>query len=357
MTEYSIVAHGEQIAGELRNAEFIGLDTEFMREKTFFAELCLVQVATTSKVYCVDPLADSNMQGFWAAAMQTGWVVHSARQDIEVTYQASQRMPPRLFDTQIAAGLSGHAPQIGYANLVNALFGVELPKSHTRADWSRRPLAAEVLRYAAEDVEYLLPARDLLAEQLDKLGRLSWADEDSAMLLDPALYDTDPQQAIHRLKGARNLRGRRRTVASALAAWRESEALRANRPRQWIVKDSALLDIATRLPRAVDELNAIADMPGGLVRRSGPQIIELVSASRGDDSEYQPPAAPDEAQKALLKKLQQLVAECAADLGIAAETVASRKELSAVICEGKSESRVFCGWRYGIIGERLQQLL
>jgi ribonuclease D len=119
---------------------------------------------------------------------------------------------------------------------VYALFGVELPKSHTRADWSQRPLASEVLQYAAEDVQYLLPARDVLSEQLDKLGRLAWADEDSAMLLNPALYDIDPQQAIHRLKGAKHLRGRRRVAAAGLAAWREAEAIRANRPRQWIVK-------------------------------------------------------------------------------------------------------------------------
>jgi ribonuclease D len=297
------------------------------------------------------------MQQFWVAAMQADWVVHSARQDVEVIYQAAERMPSRLFDTQVAAGLVGHAPQLGYANLVNALFGVELPKSHTRADWSQRPLASEVLQYAAEDVQYLLPARDVLSEQLDKLGRLAWADEDSAMLLNPALYDIDPQQAIHRLKGAKHLRGRRRAAAAGLAAWREAEAIRANRPRQWIVKDSALLEIASRLPQAIADLNGIADLPGGLVRRSGKQIIELIAASRGDNDDYQPPTAPDEAQKSLLKQLQQIVAECAGDLGIAAETVASRKELSAVIIDGSRDSRVFSGWRHGVVGERLQQLL
>jgi ribonuclease D len=135
MTEYSIIKHVEQVAGELRTATFVGLDTEFMREKTFFAELCLVQVATTKDIYCIDPLSDTDMQQFWDAAMQSGWVVHSARQDVEVIYQAADRMPSRLFGTQVAAGLVGHAPQLGYANLVNALFGVELPKSHTRADW------------------------------------------------------------------------------------------------------------------------------------------------------------------------------------------------------------------------------
>ena len=119
MTDYSMVEQVDMIAAELRGASFIGLDTEFMREKTFFAELCLVQVATDEAIYCVDPLGDADMRQFWDAAMESGWVVHSARQDIEVIYQAAERMPVRLFDTQVAAGLLGYAPQLGYANLVS----------------------------------------------------------------------------------------------------------------------------------------------------------------------------------------------------------------------------------------------
>lgn len=357
MTAYSMIEQVDLIASELLGATCIGLDTEFMREKTFFAELCLVQISTPASIYCIDPLGTADMQQFWDAAMQTGWVVHSARQDIEVIYQAAGRMPLQLFDTQIAAGLLGYAPQLGYANLVSELFGVELPKSHTRADWSRRPLAEAVLQYAAEDVEYLLPAREILAERLDKLNRLDWANEDSAALLNPALYDIDPQLAINRIKGAKNLRGRRRVAMLQLAAWREAEALRANRPRQWIAKDAALLEIAARLPQAVAELSEIADLPGGLVRRSGRQLLELIAASHGDDNGHRPPAAPDETQKSLLKNLQQVVAECAGDLGLAAETVASKKELAAVIIDGNRQSRVFSGWRRAVIGERLQQML
>jgi ribonuclease D len=297
------------------------------------------------------------MDSFWNTAMDTGWVVHSARQDIEVIYQAAKRMPARLFDTQIAAGLLGFAPQLGYANLVSELFSVEIPKSHTRADWTRRPLAEAVLQYAAEDVEYLLPARDILAEKLDKLGRLHWADEDSTLLLDPALYDIDPQLAINRMKGARNLRGRRRSAAARLAAWREREALRANRPRQWIAKDAALIDIAARLPTSADELNDIDDLPGGLVRRSGKRLLEVVAESAVDEHSYQPTPAPNEEQKMLVKKMQQLVAECAESLGLSAETVASKKELSAVIIGGARESRVFSGWRRELIGDDLFKLL
>jgi len=357
MTDFSMVEDVGTIAAELGDSQCIGLDTEFMREKTFFAELCLVQISTRNEIYCIDPLARADMSQFWSSAMQTPWVVHSARQDIEVIYQAAEQMPAALFDTQIAAGLLGHAPQMGYATLVSELFDVEIPKSHTRADWSRRPLADAVMQYAAEDVEYLLPARDILAERHDKLNRLHWADEDSAMLLDPALYDIDPQGAIKRLKGARNMRGRKRSAAARLAAWRESEALRANRPRQWIARDSALLEIAFSLPTTKQQLEAIDDLPSGLVRRSGQRLIDVVAESAADDHSHRPPSAPNEEQKELLKKMQAQVANCAESLGLSAEIIAPKKELSTIINGGERNSRVFSGWRRELVGDDLLKLL
>jgi ribonuclease D len=357
MPEYTLVDEPDSIAADLGRHDFVGVDTEFMREKTFFAELCLVQVASREEIYCVDPLNGHDMDVFWDALMQDTWVVHSGRQDIEVVYQTAQRMPGRLFDTQIAAGLLGFAPQMGYATLVKELFDVEIDKSHTRANWLRRPLPDAYLHYAAEDVEYLLPALDALAEKLDQKGRLSWAEEDSAQLLNPMLYDIDPELAIDRIKGARNLRGRRRAAAARLAAWREKEALRANRPRQWIAKDNVLLEVAAKLPDSVDALSGIEGLPGGMIRRAGKQILEAVSASANDNSRYRPPTAPNEEQKALLKSIQQQVAECAADLGLAAETVASKRDLSAVIIGGQRDSKVLSGWRRELVGNRLLDLL
>lgn len=357
MTDFSMLEDVGSIAADLDDSHCIGLDTEFMREKTFFAELCLVQISTKKEIYCIDPLAATDMPLFWSSAMQTPWVVHSARQDIEVIYQAAKRMPTQLFDTQIAAGLLGYAPQMGYATLVSELFDVEIPKSHTRADWSRRPLSDAVMQYAAEDVEYLLPAQDVLGERLDKLNRLQWADEDSAMLLDPALYDIDPQAAIKRLKGARNMRGRKRSAAARLAAWREREALRANRPRQWIARDAALLEIAFSLPTTMKQLESIDDLPAGLVRRSGQRLLEIVAESASDDHNHRPPSAPNEAQKALLKKMQAHVADCAEGLGLSAEIIAPKKELSAVIIGGERDSRVFTGWRRELVGDDLLKLL
>ena len=357
MTDYSMVEDIGSVTANLDSSQSIGLDTEFMREKTFFAELCLVQIAAGSNIYCVDPLQSDDMTEFWSTAMQTPWVVHSARQDIEVIYQSAQQMPTELFDTQVAAALLGFAPQMGYATLVSELFDVELPKSHTRADWSRRPLSDAMLQYAAEDVEYLLPARDILAERLDKLGRLAWAAEDSALLLDPALYDIDPAAAIKRLKGARNLRGRKRSAAARLAAWREREALRANRPRQWIARDAALLELAFAMPTSKKQLEALDGLPAGLVRRSGKRLLEVIAESAADDHNHRPPSAPNEAQKALLKKMQATVAACAADLGLSAEIIAPKKELSAVIIGGERDSRVFSGWRRDLVGSDLLQLV
>jgi ribonuclease D len=355
MPEYQLVEQPDSIASDLGRHEFVGVDTEFMREKTFFAELCLVQVATGNTIYCVDPLGGDPMAAFWEALMRDTWVLHSGRQDIEVVFHTAERLPGRVFDTQVAAGLLGYAPQMGYATLVKELFNAEIDKTHTRANWSRRPLPDEYLHYAAEDVEYLLPAKDLLSEELDKKGRLAWAEEDSAALLDPALYDVDPRLAISRLKGARNMRGRRRAAAANLAAWREEEALRANRPRQWIAKDTALLDVATALPDNLAALGKIRSLPAGLVRRSGKKILDAVARASKADADYQPPGAPNEEQKSALKQMQKYVAACADDLGIAAETLASKRDLSAVIMGGDRNSRLLTGWRQPLIGEQLQR--
>ncbi len=357
MPEYTLVSERDMTFADFNAYDILGVDTEFMREKTFFAQLCLVQLATPEEIFCVDPLADFEMSSFWKEISNKTWVVHSARQDIEVVHQSAERMPRTLFDTQIAAGLLGYAPQLGYAGLVNELFGVEIAKLHTRADWTRRPLSEALLQYAAEDVEYLLPAHDVLAELLDRKGRLSWAQQDSALLLDPALYRVDPLRAIDRVKGARNLRGRSRTAATKLAGWRESEALRTNRPRQWILRDSTLLELATNLPSSAGDLAGIDQLPPRLVRRAGDDLLALIADSAGDDSDYRPPAPSDEQHKILLKSMKSDVAECADDLGVAPEIVASKKELSAAILFGTRDSRVFSGWRKKQVGERLLQLL
>ena len=357
MPAFHFVDEPDSLVPELQAQGRIGIDTEFMRERTFFAQLCLAQIATPTDIWCVDPLSGHSQDAFWSELLRHDWVLHSARQDIEVIYQTAGAMPVSIFDTQIAAGLLGFPAQVGYAGLVKELFDVDIHKMHTRADWSRRPLRDAYLAYAAEDVEYLLPACELLSERLEEKGRLEWAIEDARWLLDPELYDVSDLQAIDRLKGARNLRGRKRAAAARLAAWREGEAIRRDRPRQWIMRDNVLLDIVHALPRSARELEDIRGIPGKLVRRVGRRLIDEIAASAADDNSYQPPRPPDEGQKTLLKQMQKKVAACAGELGIAAETLASKRELSAVILTGNRQSRLFTGWRAGVIGEELLELM
>ena len=356
MTKLVTPGKDQDLLAALSKQDRIAVDTEFMRESTYFARLCLVQIATPAGIFCEDPLADGDLEAFWRAAMRCAWVLHSGRQDVEVVYQATELMPASLFDTQVAAALIGFAPQIGYAGLVRELFGKELPKSHTRADWTRRPLTDAMLRYAADDVEYLLDAHAVLTDRLGRLGRAEWAAEDSMALLDRSLYTVDPDQAIDRLKAARNLRGRARRAAVGLAGWRERRALKSDRPRQWILKDPVLLAVAQLNPGNERELAAIDGMPATTVRRSGADFLRILDeAANGSDS-YVPPAAPGERQKSLLKKMQLETAAIAKDLGIAAEIVAPRKELAAALT-GERRCRVFRGWRRQVIGERLLELL
>jgi ribonuclease D len=353
-------AHGlESLSDALSVEHRICLDTEFMRESTYYPQLCLVQIATAREIFCVDPLAKFEPGAFWRTLMQPSWVVHSGRQDVEVLYLASGLMPDRLFDTQIAAALLGHAPQLGYGALVYELFGIELAKTHTRADWSRRPLPQEFLRYAAEDVEYLLPAQDLLGERLSSEGRLYWAEQDSMDLLDRTLYAPDPEAAVQRLKAARYLRGRQRKAAEKLATWREQEALRLDRPRQWILKDTALIELALAGPEGEAALARTTDLPPKMIRRAGSELLALLAEARTDESstdDYEPPPRPDETERKQLKPMLALVAAAARELGIQPEVVASRKELTSAL-HGERKSRVFRGWRRGLVGEKLLEVL
>ncbi len=348
--------NNEALISSLAKADRIAVDTEFMREKTYYAQLCLVQIATAGEIFCADPLTGTDLRHFWPALVGCDWVLHSGRQDIEVFYQAAGQMPACIFDTQIAAGLLGFAPQMGYATLVKELFGKELAKSHTRADWTRRPLSTEMIEYAAEDVEFLLDACDILSARLEKLGRLDWAGEDSTRLLNADLYDDSPAAAIGRLKGAGKLSGRTRCAATALAAWREQRAIRSNRPRQWILKDAVILELAVSNPDSQTALAAVSGMPAATAQRSATELLAVLASAAEGDHSYQPPARPTEQQKVLLKTMQSEVAKKAADLGISAELVAPKKELSAIML-GERESRVFTGWRSDVVGQRLLELL
>ena len=343
------------LAARLGVRTSIGLDTEFLRERTYRAELCLIQVSAGDDAACVDPLAVTEL-GILAGPLTTAGVVkvmHASRQDLEVLLPAVGLVRP-VFDTQIAAALAGFAAQVGYAELVRRLLGIELAKAHTRTDWSRRPLSPEQIEYALDDVRHLIPLKLALEERLEKLGRLGWLAEELAGLEDASALATDPQEAWRRLKGLRGLDPGRERLARGLAAWREHRAVERNRPRGWILDDAALRELIVRVPRSLAALEAIGDVPAGVVRHCGEELLACIAAAKVPDPApaLEARQRPDPVKTALVKKLAAVNQAVATELGVSPEVLATRRDLER-LAEGERDLAALRGWRRAVIGERL----
>jgi ribonuclease D len=350
-TAPALAALSTQLARQSR----IGLDTEFLRERTYRAQLCLVQVAAGDEAQCVDPLALGDLAPLAQVLAAEGVlkIMHASRQDLEVLLPVAGLTRP-VFDTQIAASLTGLPAQVGYAEAVRRFLGRELSKSHTRTDWSRRPLSPEQVEYALDDVRYLLPLAARLEEELERLGRLAWLGEELVTLADIRALSVAPEDAWLRLKGLRPLDPARERLARALAAWRERSALEHNRPRGWILEDSVLREIVLQVPRTLGALAAIPQMPAGLVKRRGAELLECVAIAQVP----QPPPGlpgrprPDPVRGALVKKLSSISQAVARELNLVPEVLATRRDLEQ-LADGRRDGVLLRGWRRAIVGERL----
>ncbi|MBS0579956.1 MAG: ribonuclease D [Proteobacteria bacterium] len=347
------------LAARLATQPRMGLDTEFLRERTYRAQLCLVQVSATGLAGCVDPLTLPDLDALAPVlrAPSVVKVMHASRQDLEVLLPAAGLTRP-VFDTQIAASLTGLPTQVGYAELVRRLLGRELPKAHTRTDWSRRPLSPEQITYALDDVHYLLPLADLLQEQVHALGRSEWLEEELRSLDDAASLTIDPADAWKRLKGLGNLDPARLRLARLLTEWRERNAIEHNRPRGWIMEEAVLREIVTQVPRTQEALETIPGMPPGLARRRGAELLALVVAAEVPQPTppLPPRQKPDPAKTALVKRLAEIVQSVAGDLRLAPELLATRRDLEQ-LADGVQDAAVLAGWRRGVLGERLLAVL
>lgn len=336
-------------------APAVALDTEFMREKTYRAELCLLQLAIGKDAVCVDPLALTDLSSLAPLLTSPGTikVMHAARQDLEVLLPAVGLVQP-VFDTQIAAALAGHPAQVGYAELARRLLGVELPKAHTRTDWSRRPLSPEQLEYALDDVRHLTALRDSLLETLAQKGRVAWLEEELAALANADALRVDPEDAWRKIKGLPGLDPGRHELAKAVAAWRERRAAERNRPRGWILDDMVLRELVVRLPRSPEALAGLPEMQESVVRKCGEELLELVSQAGISDPPPPLPRRerPDPEQVALVKRLADISAEVAKGLEISPEVLATRRELEK-LAAGKRDVNLLRGWRADVVGEKL----
>ena len=348
-----------RLAAHLAGARAIALDTEFLRERTYRAELCLLQFADARAPVCIDPLALRDLAPLGAVLRERGplKVMHASRQDIEVLMPAVGLTAP-VFDTQIAAALAGLPAQIGYAELVRRTFGVMLGKAHTRADWSARPLTPDQIAYALDDVRYLLPLEEHLTAELARLGRSQWLAEELASLADPAAYAVEPEDAWQRLRGLHGLDAPRTRLARGLAAWRERRAIERNRPRGWILDDATLREIVLAAPRSLPALAAVSGMPAAVVKHCGSEILERIRAA-DLPNELAPVnlrARPDPAKAALLRQLSAVHRGVASDLALSPEVLATRRDLER-LAAGERELPMLRGWRRAVIGERLHAAL
>ncbi len=335
----------------------IGVDTEFLRERTFFPQLCLVQIAAGGRIWCVDALRSGDLRALAPVlvAATARKVIHAARQDLEAIHLHSRCLVTPVFDTQIAAGCVGLKPQIGYADLAQELLGVSIAKGQTRTDWSRRPLSAAQLHYAAEDVEYLGEMAARLTRRLAELGREAWVLEDCRALSDPSQFEPDPARAWERMRGLAQLQPHPRSRARALANWREREARERDLPRSWILSDTAIFDLAQVNPPDSGALRRLRSLPEDLPEALASALLAaLQEASRQEPHDMEPgrDARPTAEQKSLLEKLADCVQRRAAALGISAEILAPRGELKALAL-GERDTACLRGWRREVIGAEL----
>lgn len=337
----------QELASSLKAQASIGVDTEFLRERTFFPKLCLLQLSAAGRIWCVDTLRLANLDALMPVltAPAARKIIHSARQDLEAVYLTTMQVLSPVFDTQIAAASVGLKPQVGYAELVKTLLNVTIPKGQTRTDWSKRPLTREQLEYAADDVLYLGDIADQLTQRLKELGREHWVREDCLGLEDRQLYEPDPAQAWARLRGIAQLQPEARARAKVVANWREKLARERDLPRSWILADAAVFAIAQADPKSLVDLDATL-------------LEALNSASGAELTDVEPvqDLRPTAAQKALLERLIKTVDARAAELQVSAEVLAPRGELKA-LAMGKRDTHALTGWRREEIGTRLLESL
>lgn len=356
----TLIANSADLAAlceRLRKENFVTVDTEFMRERTYWPELCVVQLAGEHEVAVVDALApdlDLAPLGALLADRAVVKVFHAARQDIEIFLLKFDAVPVPLFDTQVAAMVAGFGDQVSYDQLCRSLAGAHIDKAHRFSDWSARPLSAAQIAYAAADVTHLRRIYTALRDRLEREGRMDWVAEEMAVLTDPATYRTDPETAWERLRPRTHNR-RFLALLRAAAAWREREAQRINIPRQRLVKDETLLELAATGPETPAELARARGISEGFAKgRSGAGLIAALKAAKAlPDSELpEPPRdrhgpSPSPALVALLKVLLAAKSE---EHHVAPRLLASSDDLDRLAAEDRPDLPALHGWRREVFG-------
>jgi ribonuclease D len=338
-----------------RDAPWAAVDTEFVREETYFAQLCLVQLSDGGISVCVDALAVDLAPLFdFLKQPRPLKVLHSAGQDLELFVQHGGDCPRPLFDTQIAAALLGHGEQLGYAALVERRLGIVVDKSLSRTDWSKRPLPDAALQYAADDVRHLAALYPALRAELEQRGRLAWVEAECERLTDARRYRADPAAAWRSVKGLGRLPAGAQHLAARLATWREGEAIRRNRPRRWILDDTAICQMALRRPDTKAALAQIEGLSDRRVERSGEALLELLREPLPDAPPLVAEVRETAAQRQQAQMLLDLLRARALAEQVAPTLIATRGDVERLVREGAGAAiPLLQGWRRELVGEEL----
>lgn len=353
----------ESFLKRAEGSSVLAIDTEFLREKTFYPKLCLLQLATDDEVAIVDPFAISDLGALTPLLRdeRTVKLLHAGSQDLDILYRELGVLPTPIFDTQIAAALLGHVQQIGYGSLVSAVCGVSLKKADSLTDWSQRPLSDSQLDYAADDVVYLPELYRRMTTALKEKGRLHWLDDDFADLSSAARYESDPRERYRRLKRVSTLSRRQMSAAREVAAWRELQAEGRNVPRKWILTDEQIVEACRREARTVGELFQVRGIREKLSTRDAREAARALALGLDAPADEWP--SPDTGGKsernvdAQVDLMLALVRLRAKENDVAMPTLASHDDLARVArghCEGVDVMR---GWRRALVGDELLDLL
>jgi ribonuclease D len=353
-----------ELCERLADEPFVTVDTEFMRERTYYPELCVVQLAGGQDVAVVDaqaPGIDLAPLGALLANPDVVKVFHACRQDIEIFLLRFGTVPVRIFDTQIAAMVAGFGDQVGYSELVSNLTGGQIDKAHRFSDWSARPLTAAQITYAAADVTHLRIVYDRLISRLKADGRLDWVGEEMAALADPATYRVDPDHAWERLK-LRTGNRRQLALVQHIAAWREREAQRINIPRQRLLKDEQIPEIAALAPDTAEALSRARGIFAGFANgKSGASLLAAIAAAKAIPDEDLPrqerQREQNRASPAMVSLLKVLLNARAEQNNVAPRLIASSEEIEALALDSAVDNPVLRGWRAEMFGNDAQRLI
>ena len=345
------------------HSSVLAIDTEFLREKTYYAKLCLIQIATDNEVAIIDPFKVGKLDILSDLFLNPNIVkvFHACEQDVEILYHAVGVVPTPLFDTQVAAALLGHPRQVGYGVLVRSMCGVTLKKADSFTDWSARPLTESQIEYAADDVVYLHKMYKPMVEKLEKSGRLSWLKHDFEELSNPQRFMVDPRKRFRHLKRGNQLSRKQLSGARELAAWREERAISRNVPRKWVLTDEQIVEVCKRESRTIDDLFMVRGIRDHLSTKDAREVVaRLVAGFDLPEDEWPEATRCDRNEKNVdieVELMNALLKLRAAEAGVAPQAIASSSDLALLARGHVDDVDLLKGWKYELIGRELQSLL